>query len=100
MLLTEDILAALHTHYPHFFNTKTQVSTDQVSEQDDHIVSPNIIYYVPDISKLVNTKEIEKLKGSDASNFYNEEPNEAELEYSDDENERQAKFNRKKKHFK
>lgn len=47
----------------------------------------------PDFSRLLFTREIRatQLKGSDASNLYDEEPAEAEIEFSDDEQEQEYK---------
>ncbi|KAI7899025.1 Gar1/Naf1 RNA binding region-domain-containing protein [Cokeromyces recurvatus] len=59
------------------------------------------IYYVPSYqkTKIVETEKLKQLKGTDASNLYDEEVDEDEMEFSDDEKERQYKQrkNREKK---
>jgi H/ACA ribonucleoprotein complex non-core subunit NAF1 len=55
--------------------------------------SKDEIYYIPDLAKFVYTNEI-KTKGTDASNFYDEETE--EQEFSDDEAERMHKSKSKK----
>ncbi|KAE8202353.1 hypothetical protein CF335_g3446 [Tilletia laevis] len=54
------------------------------------------IYYAPTRSNCVITSYLRKLKGSDASNLYDEEVAEEEMEYSDDEAEAEAKRKKKK----
>ena len=53
------------------------------------------IFYVPQYSTLVFTKNLQFVKGSDASNVHDEEVGEDELEFSDDEAE--AEYKRMKK---
>jgi len=53
------------------------------------------IFYVPEHSTYVFTKPLLAQKGSDASNLYDEEAAESELEFSDDEAE--AEYKKKKK---
>ncbi|KAJ9204452.1 hypothetical protein DTO021D3_8518 [Paecilomyces variotii] len=53
------------------------------------------IYYVPQHSTFVFTQPLKGLKGSDASNFHDEEIGEEEMEFSDDEAE--AEYKRKLK---
>ncbi|KAK9477138.1 Gar1/Naf1 RNA binding region-domain-containing protein [Lipomyces japonicus] len=53
------------------------------------------VYYVPRFSKFVFTQQIKAIKGSDASNWNDEEVDEAEQEFSDDEAE--AEFKRRAK---
>lgn len=59
------------------------------------------VYYVPSYQKtqIVETEALRKIKGTDASNVYDEEVGEDEQEFSDDEKEMQAKKrrNREKK---
>ncbi|KAJ8474555.1 hypothetical protein ONZ45_g15914 [Pleurotus djamor] len=54
------------------------------------------VFHVPTRSRFVFLRDIQHLKGSDASNLYDEEPAEHELEYSDDEAEAAAKSRRKR----
>ncbi|KAL4806598.1 Gar1/Naf1 RNA binding region-domain-containing protein [Aspergillus unguis] len=54
-----------------------------------------IVYYVVDHSTFVFTQPLKGLKGSDASNFHDEEVAEDEVEFSDDEQE--AEYRRKLK---
>ncbi|KAE8215433.1 hypothetical protein CF327_g1306 [Tilletia walkeri] len=54
------------------------------------------IYYAPTLSNAVLTAHLRKLRGSDASNLYDEEVAEEEMEYSDDEAEAEAKRRKKK----
>ncbi|KAI0078859.1 NAF1-domain-containing protein, partial [Panus rudis PR-1116 ss-1] len=49
------------------------------------------VFHVPARSKFVFVSQIKHLKGSDASNAYDEEPGEDELEFSDDEEEQAYK---------
>jgi H/ACA ribonucleoprotein complex non-core subunit NAF1 len=49
------------------------------------------VFHVPRHSSYVFTKEIKHLKGSDASNVYDEEVDADEAEFSDDEQEANAK---------
>ncbi|KAL9936698.1 hypothetical protein V8E36_004766 [Tilletia maclaganii] len=53
------------------------------------------IFYAPTHSNFVFTSQLRKLKGSDASNLYDEEVAEDELEYSDDEAEAEARRRKK-----
>ncbi|KAG2200356.1 hypothetical protein INT47_002270 [Mucor saturninus] len=59
------------------------------------------VYYVPTYQKtqIVETEALRKIKGTDASNVYDEEVGEEEMEFSDDEKEMQfkKKRNREKK---
>lgn len=56
------------------------------------------VYYVERYSNIVFEETIRKeRKGCDASNEHDEEVDEAQIEYSDDEEERLNNFNRKKK---
>ncbi|KAL3468040.1 Gar1/Naf1 RNA binding region-domain-containing protein [Aspergillus heterothallicus] len=54
-----------------------------------------VIYYVEELSTFVFTQPLKGLKGSDASNFHDEEVAEDEVEFSDDEQE--AEYRRKLK---
>jgi len=53
------------------------------------------VFYIPQHSTFVFTKALKAIKGSDASNIYDEEVGEEEQEFSDDEAE--AEFKRKQK---
>ncbi|KAJ2227041.1 hypothetical protein IWW45_007197 [Coemansia sp. RSA 485] len=55
------------------------------------------VYFAQDWSKLVATEKLRKEKGTDASNMYDEEVSEDNMEFSDDEMERMAKQKKKKK---
>ncbi|KAJ3789223.1 Gar1/Naf1 RNA binding region-domain-containing protein, partial [Lentinula aff. detonsa] len=55
------------------------------------------VYHVPQRSNFVFMRQIQALKGSDASNMNDEEPAEHELEFSDDEAEAEYKRSFKKK---
>ncbi|KAJ1882207.1 hypothetical protein LPJ57_001092 [Coemansia sp. RSA 486] len=55
------------------------------------------VYFAQDWSKLVVTEKLRKDKGTDASNMYDEEVSEDNMEFSDDEMERMAKQKKKKK---
>ncbi|KAG9222481.1 hypothetical protein CCMSSC00406_0002816 [Pleurotus cornucopiae] len=55
------------------------------------------VFHVPSRSKFVFVRDIKHLKGSDASNLFDEEPADHEVEYSDDEAEAAAKSRRKRK---
>lgn len=54
------------------------------------------VYYVPTYQKtqIVETEALKKIKGTDASNVYDEEIGEEEMEFSDDEKEMQFKKKR------
>ncbi|KAL7750872.1 hypothetical protein RI367_003832 [Sorochytrium milnesiophthora] len=45
------------------------------------------VFHVPNLSHWVHTQKLKKIKGSDASNRFDEEVDENELEFSDDEEE-------------
>ena len=55
------------------------------------------VYHVPSRSKFVSVSFLKQYKGSDASNAHDEEPGEDELEFSDDEAEREHKRSLKDK---
>ena len=59
------------------------------------------VFYVPDlklsVSNVVMTKPLKQLKGTDASNIYDEEVGIDEMEFSDDEKEQEFKKNLKRK---
>lgn len=61
------------------------------------------VYYVPSYRKtqIVETEALKKIKGTDASNVYDEEVDEEDMEFSDDEQEMQfkKKRNREKKMY-
>jgi len=56
-----------------------------------------VVYYVPAHSTFVFTQPLKGLKGSDASNFHDEEVAEEEIEFSDDEAEAEYKKKLKQK---
>lgn len=47
------------------------------------------IYYAPTLASFVFTRELRAMKGSDASNVWDEEVGAAEIEFSDDEQEQE-----------
>lgn len=49
------------------------------------------VYHVPTRSKFISVSFLKQYRGSDASNAHDEEPAEEELEFSDDEAEREHK---------
>ena len=53
------------------------------------------VYYPPELAKFVFTQPLRSLKGNDASNLYDEEVGEDEVEFSDDEQEREYKRNKR-----
>ncbi|KAF9074867.1 Gar1/Naf1 RNA binding region-domain-containing protein [Rhodocollybia butyracea] len=55
------------------------------------------VYHVPQRSNFVFVRQIQAIKGSDASNMNDEEPADHELEFSDDEAEAEHRRNLKKK---
>ncbi|KAL4895810.1 Gar1/Naf1 RNA binding region-domain-containing protein [Aspergillus ambiguus] len=63
---------------------------------EEHGISQGkVIYYVEELSTFVFTQPLKGMKGSDASNFHDEEIAEDEVEFSDDEAE--AEYKRKLK---
>jgi H/ACA ribonucleoprotein complex non-core subunit NAF1 len=54
-----------------------------------------VVFYVPQHSTFVFTNALRNIKGSDASNIYDEEAADDEVEFSDDEAEAEHKRNRK-----
>ena len=54
------------------------------------------IYYAPSFAKIVDTQQLREIKGSDASNVYDEEVPAHQQEFSDDEQEQEFKRNAKK----
>lgn len=71
------------------FNTPDEI-------EDTGVKFGQNIYYVPDHSVYVFTQALKAIKGSDASNIFDEEVGEAEREFSDDEAEAEAKRARKR----
>ncbi|KAK5095523.1 hypothetical protein LTR24_002994 [Lithohypha guttulata] len=75
------------------FASDTDVRESGVSEKGTKV------YYVKDHSSFVFTQPLKAVKGSDASNFHDEEVGDEEMEFSDDEAEaehkRQIKLRRK-----
>jgi hypothetical protein len=55
------------------------------------------VYHVPQRSRFIFLNEIERMKGSDASNVHDEEPADHELEFSDDEAEAAFRSSLKRK---
>lgn len=49
------------------------------------------VYHIPKRSHILKTKTLQNIKGSDASNVYDEEVGEDQAEFSDDEEERAHK---------
>jgi len=49
------------------------------------------VFYAPSHAQFVFTRDLRSLKGSDASNVWDEEVNAAEIEFSDDEEEAEYK---------
>jgi H/ACA ribonucleoprotein complex non-core subunit NAF1 len=53
------------------------------------------VYFVPARSSYVFAEALQRYKGSDASNAFDEEPGDDEVEFSDDEKEAEFKRNKK-----
>lgn len=66
----------------------------EISDLDLKVSSK--VYYSPPKADFILTEPLKKMKGTDASNFYDEEIPQEEQEYSDDDQEREAKFQKKK----
>ncbi|KAJ3203800.1 hypothetical protein HDU82_006300, partial [Entophlyctis luteolus] len=62
---------------------------------DVSVGTGDIVFFVEEMAKYVFAAQLRALKGSDASNLYDEEVGEEELEFSDDEQE--AEYRRSKK---
>ena len=68
-------------------------STDSISEPQPRPHGPDLaklsvtrsVYHIPSLSNFVFPSALARMKGSDASNFHDEEPADHELEFSDDE---------------
>jgi hypothetical protein len=56
------------------------------------------VFHVPQRSRFIFLNQIKQMKGSDASNVYDEEPADHELEFSDDEAEAAFKSSLKRKY--
>ncbi|CAG8480088.1 4757_t:CDS:2 [Paraglomus brasilianum] len=70
---------------------------DIASEIDlERVKTGTKIYSVRQYANYVFTRPLREQKGSDASNFFDEEPNESEMEFSDDEKEAEYKSQLKK----
>lgn len=67
------------------FASETDIVESGVSEKGTKI------YYVPEHSTFVFTQPLKAVKGSDASNFHDEEVGDDEMEFSDDEAEAEHK---------
>jgi len=67
----------------------------QEAVQETGVVKDANVYYVPTLGQYVYPENLRGLKGSDASNFWDEEVDEADKEFSDDEKE--AEFRRQMK---
>lgn len=61
------------------------------------VKSKQKVFYAPEHAKIIDTKNLQQLKGSDASNVYDEEIPENQQEFSDDEAEQSAKKEKKAK---
>lgn len=70
------------------FNSRQDIANSQID-------IGTILYYVEQHSNFVFIEPLKYLKGSDASNLYDEEVHDAELEFSDDEAEQEYKRNKK-----
>jgi H/ACA ribonucleoprotein complex non-core subunit NAF1 len=83
-----DVFGPIHQPIYVVLKTKETISMDlQIGDK---------IGYVSGYTKLIDKQDL-YFKGSDASNIYDEEPNESELEYSDDEVEQRNKSIKKKR---
>jgi H/ACA ribonucleoprotein complex non-core subunit NAF1 len=60
-------------------------------EANDRIAVGAKVFYAPDRSTFLFTNALRQMKGSDASNVYDEEVDDREMEFSDDEEERAHK---------
>jgi rRNA processing protein Gar1 len=76
------------------FNTSQQCS-DSYRDGATNINIGSDVYFVPSLVSVVITRPLKLIKGSDASNIYDEEIPEHEMEFSDDEQE--LLFKKKKK---
>ncbi|KAL6608503.1 NAF1-domain-containing protein [Neocallimastix sp. 'constans'] len=72
------------------FNSASEI------DKEKYKIGTNI-YFNPELAKLSYTQQIKLIKGSDASNQYDEEPGEDEIEFSDDEKEIEYKKHLKNK---
>lgn len=72
------------------FPSSSSINTDVIK-----ILRP--VFHVPGRSKFVFPSQLKAMKGSDASNFYDEEVAEDEAEFSDDEKESAFKAARRKR---
>ncbi|TIB90444.1 NAF1-domain-containing protein [Wallemia mellicola] len=61
------------------------------------VKSKQKVFYAPEHAKIIDTRILQQLKGSDASNVYDEEIPENQQEFSDDEAEQSAKKEKKAK---
>lgn len=60
-------------------------------EANDRIAVGATVFYAPDRSTFLFTSALRQMRGSDASNVYDEEVDHKEMEFSDDEEERAYK---------
>ncbi|KXN67640.1 NAF1-domain-containing protein [Conidiobolus coronatus NRRL 28638] len=65
------------------------------ADRAEHFPEGAEVYFVLNLSKPVEIQQLRKIKGSDASNLYDEEVGEHELEFSDDEEEQLYKKQRR-----
>ncbi|EXJ57260.1 hypothetical protein A1O7_07607 [Cladophialophora yegresii CBS 114405] len=72
-------------------------NNDDAIKEADLWESGTTVYYVPDHSTFVFTLPLKTIKGSDASNFHDEEVGDDEMEFSDDEAEAEHKRQMKAK---
>ena len=70
-------------------------ASDEAVEEARLSEKGTVVYYVEMHSRFVFTQPLRGVKGSDASNFYDEEVGDDEVEFSDDEKE--AEYRRQKK---
>ncbi|KAH6593405.1 hypothetical protein BASA50_007356 [Batrachochytrium salamandrivorans] len=75
-----------------FYSTRFN-SADEVAASSAAVGAP--VFFIQDLAKVVLTQPLLKNKGSDASNLYDEEIGEDEVEYSDDDQEAESRRRRK-----
>lgn len=72
--------------------TTTSLPTSSPSTSSLNNITPGAnVFCVPDRSTFLFTSALRQIKGSDASNVYDEEVDDKEMEFSDDEDERAHK---------
>ncbi len=75
-------------YYQVKFNSSYPIDADKVK-----LSRP--VFHVPARSHFIALRDLHRMRGSDASNVYDEEPADHELEFSDDEAEAEFKRNLK-----